>query len=395
MARILIVEEALRDQNGHWYEYNHAIVEEARARGHEVAVLAHRDIEVGLKDELGASAFFPVTSWDQVYNHPSAWRRYLGILQHNRSIAKLLTGYFQKQEEAYDVVLVPTVVLFHWMAWRRLVAKGAGKWFHKVVLTTRNNAGEYDPETKEYQFGASAKVLAKVLKSFGKPVRDGVVELASDSRKLAEQYEALCGLPFRTYPHPRPTGHLKIPEAREELIFSALGPPRFEKGSDLVLEAVQRVLEMDPEFPGRFVIQWTAQVYDLEGREVVIPDVLKNDARVEVLDRPLSSEEYERRIESSSVLMLPYRRAQYHARLSGIAIEAFQSGVPCICVSDTWVEDCMNEIGFGMALANESADELVEAIFQMAKNPPITVERIEAARRAYSPGAFVDLLMKR
>ena len=36
MARILIVEEALKNRSGHWYEYNRAIVEEARERGHKV-----------------------------------------------------------------------------------------------------------------------------------------------------------------------------------------------------------------------------------------------------------------------------------------------------------------------------------------------------------------------
>ena len=123
MAKILIVEEALRDQNGHWYEYNHAIVTEARAAGHDVTLLTHAEIEPALQEKLGAKAFFPVTSWDGVYHHPSSWRRYLGILKHNRLIKKLLTDHFKEQKEAYDVVLVPTVVLFHWIAWRRLVSK--------------------------------------------------------------------------------------------------------------------------------------------------------------------------------------------------------------------------------------------------------------------------------
>ena len=81
MARILICEEALKNKSGHWYEYNKAIVNAARKRSHEVTLLAHQDIECDLCQELEAAPFFPVTSWDQSYNYPRAWKRYLGILR--------------------------------------------------------------------------------------------------------------------------------------------------------------------------------------------------------------------------------------------------------------------------------------------------------------------------
>jgi len=398
MARLLIVEEALKNRNGHWYEYNRAIVEEARKQQHEVTLLAHQDIDSTIEEELQATPFFPVTSWDQVYYSPSAVRRYWGILQHNRLIARLLTRHFQAQNQPYDVVLVPTTVLYHWLAWRWLVFRGHKRWFRRVVLTTRNNAGEYDPEINGYRFNESAKVLALILKSFRKPAASGVAEFASDSEKLCEQYNALSGLPFKTYPHPRTTEHLPLPapQLRSELVFSALGPPRFEKGSDLVVEAIQKILADNPGFPGRFVLHWTNSAYSPDGQEIHLPEEWNDHPKVEIIRDSLGSTEYQQRIDEADVLLLPYRRAQYHARLSGIIIEAFQSGKACICISNTWLSNCLAKIGKGISMDEESSDALKSAIETLAKDPSsvrFTNDEIQEARQAHSPGAFVDLLV--
>ena len=398
MARILICEEALKNKSGHWYEYNKAIVNAARKRGHEVTLLAHQDIECDLRQELEAAPFFPVTSWDQSYNYPRAWKRYLGILRHNISIARLLQKHFKAETAPYDVVLVPTVVLYHWLAWRWLVFRGAGKWFGRVVLTTRNNAGEYDPDSRSYTFNTSAKVLARVLKSFRRSVDSGVVEFASDSSVLCRQYEELCALDFHPYPHPRPTVHLPISAKtpRDELVFSALGPPRFEKGSDLIVKAIQQVLNEDPKFPARFVLHWTEPVYSPEGAEAILPNEWEIHPKVEVIRESLTSEEYQRRIDEAGVILLPYRRSQYHARLSGIVIEAFQSGIPCICISDTWLEECLNKIGKGSVMEEETSECLARAIQMISNSLPtyqFSEEEINLARSAHSPASFLEQLL--
>lgn len=398
--RLLIVEEALKDRRGHWYEYNRAIITEARGRGITTTVLAHRDLEAGLRDELRAEPFFPVTSWDNGYNHPSAARRYLGLLRHNLRVWRWLSRHFAAHAP-YDVVLVPTVVLYHWLAWRWLAWRGCGRWFKRLVLTTRNNAGEYNPATGGYQFNASAQVLRRVVASFGVQVRRGVVELTSDSARLAAQYQALCGVPFTTFPHPRPTDHLPLATAARApgrpLVFAALGPPRYEKGSDLILTAIRLVRQRRPELAVRFVLQWTGQVHAPVIGEVVPSAELEADPNVEFIRRDLSTAEYQQQLEAADALLVPYRRAQYHARLSGVAIEAFQSGVPCICVADTWVADCMAAIGSGLTIAEETAPALADAMLTFADRHAEFRDRAQAriplARRTHSPVTFVDRLL--
>jgi glycosyltransferase involved in cell wall biosynthesis len=398
--RLLIVEEALKNRRGHWYEYNRAIIDEARRRNIHTTILAHQDIEEDLRLEMGAQPYFPVTSWDQVYYHPSGWRRYIGILRHNFRVARWMQRHFASNEP-YDVVLVPTVVLYHWLAWRWLAFRGCGRHFRKLVLTTRNNAGEYDPVTRGYRYGASAKVLRRVVASFRSLVAAGRVELASDSSRLASQYGELCGVPFTTYPHPRPSDHLPLPGGRvrdpqRPLVFSALGPPRFEKGSDLILEAIRLVRQQRPELRLRFVLQWTANVYDASKKEIVPSAELEVDPQVEFIRRDLTSSEYQEQLDAADVLLVPYRRGQYHARLSGVAIEAFQSGVPCICVSDTWIADSVATIGSGIAIAEETAPALAKAMISLGDRydefRQLANQRIPLARRTHSPVTFVNML---
>ncbi len=132
----------------------------------------------------------------------------------------------------------------------------------------------------------------------------------------------------------------------------------------------------------RFRAGWT---------EYPLPPEWKDHPKVEIIRESLDSAGYQKRLDEADVLLLPYRRSQYHARLSGIAIESFQSGVPCICVSDTWVEDCMKEIGGGIAIANEAQRDLSEAILAVSEDRDfsIPVERCVQARARHSPSRFL------
>jgi len=62
--RLLIVEEALKDRRGHWYEYNRAIIAEARRRDVDTTILTHSALQEELRQEMQATPYFSVTKWD-------------------------------------------------------------------------------------------------------------------------------------------------------------------------------------------------------------------------------------------------------------------------------------------------------------------------------------------
>src|SRR5262245_12450901 len=81
--RLLIVEEGLRDYKGHWFEYVKSVAEVNKRAGVEVTVAAHRQIGRELASRICAHGVFAQTNWDGIYLKPQAWRRYIGIFQHN------------------------------------------------------------------------------------------------------------------------------------------------------------------------------------------------------------------------------------------------------------------------------------------------------------------------
>jgi len=231
-------------------------------------------------------------------------------------------------------------------------------------------------------------------------IDEGNVEIASDSAKLAGQYANLCRVPIAVYPHPREVASPPAVSTRarqgSDVVMHALGPPRYEKGSDLVLQAITLVRQRRPALPIAFVIQWNARVFDPSGKESVPGPALESDPKVEFIRRDLTADEYEALLASSDCLLLPYRREQYHARLSGIAVEAFQAGVPFICVSDTWLSDAIVTMGAGTAIREETPNAVADAIIAVAEQ--IEMYRSQArnrssiAREAHSARAFVGKL---
>src|SRR4051812_30042725 len=75
--RLLVVEEALRDHSGHWFEYVSAVVSMNRSAGVEVDVAAHGLIDPALASRINAQGVFSKTNWDGIYNSRYAARRYL------------------------------------------------------------------------------------------------------------------------------------------------------------------------------------------------------------------------------------------------------------------------------------------------------------------------------
>ena len=116
MNRFLITEEALRNHDGHWYEYNRATKSALLEYEPEMQIdmLGHQSMEPSVAKELSASPHFRFTVWDQIYNQPQAWKRYLGVLQHNRRLYVDLKRYLTTHAK-YDFVFAPTVVLHLWL----------------------------------------------------------------------------------------------------------------------------------------------------------------------------------------------------------------------------------------------------------------------------------------
>src|SRR5262245_22873946 len=182
--RLLIVEEGLRDYVGHWFEYVKAVVEINQRAGVKVTVAAHRQIDKELASRVCAHGVFVHTNWDGIYNYPRAWRRYMGVAQHNWRVYRTMSR-FLAETGSYDCVFVPTVAIHHIGAWRLLARREVGHSLKRLVLFFRNNIAHYDVDSSEPRYARSGVVWRRLLQGFEPQIRDGSVCFATDSERLA------------------------------------------------------------------------------------------------------------------------------------------------------------------------------------------------------------------
>ena len=368
--RLLIVEEALKNHTGHWYEYNRAVTEFNRTAGVNVAVVAHQTIAPKIAQELSAIPLFEYTNWDGIYYSPSAWRRYLGILKHNWYVYRTIDK-FLAESEGYDCIFVPTVVIYHWIAWLGLTHKYQGRKFKRLVLFIRNNAGSYPNGATQPVFQRHTILLKQVLRAYQRWIQAGLVCLGTDSARHATEYKLLSGLEIKVFPHPKvqfsePIG--KVPEPRSPdapVVFSCLGPSRLEKGTDILQAAILHLQQTQPDLNAKFVIQWNQEILKEDGSVFAKSVELERGGKVLFLTHDLTSEDYNDYLTQSDCIVLPYRRQAYYTRLSGIAIEAAMLGIPMIYTRDTWLEDAVSNYGSGLGVENEDPVGLAQAIAVM------------------------------
>jgi glycosyltransferase involved in cell wall biosynthesis len=396
--RLLVVEEALKDPIGHWYEYVRAVVELSRAEGAEVMSAAHARIDPAIAREISALAAFPHSNWDGVYAHPKAWRRYLGVFRHNWLVFSTMRRVVD-EHGPFDCLFAPTVVVHHVWGWRLLYAFRR-RHIGRMVLLFRNNAASYAPGSTVPVFKRSAIMLKLALRSFAEAIAKGRVELATDSTRLSTEYAALSGLAPVVYPSPRtaPFASEDRPAKGQDepLVFSCLGPARFEKGIDLLQDAIKIVLGQGPTRPVKFVIQWNQPILDAAGDPYEPDPALLTDGRVEFITRPLDSAEYDAAIAATDCMLLPYRRDSYFARISGVAVEAVTAGIPMVYTNDTWTADLVEDVGAGLGTDDGDLVALAagigDKIAHYDRYRDEAAQRRAAAQAAHSGGAFVDRL---
>lgn len=397
--RLLVVEEALKTHTGHWYEYVKSVVELNKAADVDTSVVSHVDTDPAIQRELSAHPIFAWTNWDGIYKDPRPWKRYIGIARHNWRVYRTMNRFI-KQYGPFDVLFAPTVVIYHVIGWRLLMARHGGRKIGQMVLLFRNNAGSYAAGSRIPVFKRSTAILKWVLRSFIPYLEKSRVRLVTDSKRLAAEYRHLCGIEPEVFSSPRisaPTIAGPRQRVANDLItFSCLGPARFEKGIDIMQEAIRTYLQQHPEGRARFVIQWNEAIVDEFGKPYQPNAELSADPRVVFIRTPMHSEQYNDALAETDCMLLPYRRESYFARISGVALEAATSGIPLIYTQDTWCEDLVREVGAGVGMRNGDAKDLVRCIVEIETRYDhfrnIAETRAERARERHSGRAFLKQL---
>jgi len=408
VTRLLIVEEALRNREGHWFEYNRATkaaVQEADTV--QVDMLGHQAMEPDVAEELGATPHFRYTVWDQIYNQPQAFLRYWGIIQHNYRLHHDLTAYL-KSADPYHTVFAPTVVLHHLAGYHKIAQQFAGSRFGQLVLLIRNNIALYGSDG-ERTFRRTSVFWRWAIQRFAPYLADGRVRFVTDSERLADEYEELTGIRFEVLPHPSLVGlsgssdpEASVPNQSSSPVQVFLpGPARQEKGVVRLLEAAKLLENETLQRPIEITLQWR-ESFDLPDGTSIGPDDVASfesgQVRFKVIRQPLSSEEYLSELSNADLIILPYLREVYYARISGVAVEAMMLGIPLLFTTNTWIATACADFQLGVPMENDAAGvatALRNTLDRLDEVSNHAQENRNAVSQFFSPQAFSGKLMGR
>ena len=397
--RWLIVEDALRDRKGHWFEYVGTFVQGLRALGDEVTVLVDHHAESFILESFQAKPVLPDSIWNRMSDGAGALTRYLRVPVHAwqtwRSLRQFLRG-----DNAWDIIFVPTVLVHHLLGWSWLIRHTLRGSSARILLFFPNLPIQLESDgTPRWQPSPTTKLMRFLLKGLVADLRAGRVILGVETREMQEAFARLTGLPVCYLPHPvTPLPETSESSATGPTVMACYGSGRPEKGSDVLQEAIVRYLDRAPGDDVRFVFQWLQDFRNDRGDLVSLSPFLRGRPDLEVIERYFAEGEYAHQLRKTHVMLLPYRRSSYGLRVSRVIIEAMVNGIPAVATRGTTLNSQATEFGAMIECADGSAESLAAAIESARKDYPHlrawALEQMPGARAHFSVRYFRELLQE-
>ena len=388
--RWLIVEDALRDCKGHWFEYLGTFARELKGLGDEVTILGDRAAEPFLREQLSVLPVLPDSIWHRMGDGAWPLRRYLRVPGHAWNTFRAIKQFLGRNEK-FDLIFVPTVLVHHLLGWRWLIKWVLPKTGSRVLLFFPNTPitlGETSGEPA-WQTAPTAKLFNRLIRSLRPEVEQGRVVLGAETHPMCDALTKLTGLKFTYLPHP--VAPLAEPsksergQQSEKLVFGSYGSARHEKGPDVLVPAVEEFCRRFPDSKVQFALQCVDGDKSLWNR-------LEGNPKVRLIPDYFPSGGYAKQLHATDALLLPYRRSSYALRVSRVVIEAMVQGLPVVTTAGTTSEDQTKEFGAATFCRDGDVDSLVHAISEaesrFSELLAAAIARKAAAQKHFSVGQF-------
>lgn len=238
-----------------------------------------------------------------------------------------------------DIVYLPTVSPIDLIGLARLVEQNEEA--RKISWRLMMRRDIYRGREKEYgsQEGNVASLRA-VFQTCAAKMRGVDVRFFTDTEELTSQYNRLGTFRFETGPIP----HTHVPgENRRRtrpLRVIYVGDARKEKGYHYIPGVIQDLWN-DYVETGKVTFHLQSNYNIAEGEPEAVIARTRMEAwpaeKVELIRKPMTSEQYRAFLLSGDINLLLYDATNYYARSSGILVESLTAGMPVIVPSGSWL----------------------------------------------------------
>jgi glycosyltransferase involved in cell wall biosynthesis len=348
----------LRNFEGHFYNYTHALSTGARELGLDVRVLGGTDPLPAIAQALPFTPVFrPLPS-----SRPRGIGALIGPFANLRRFAEDLGRIDRPSLTPAWLLFVETTYHNHLLAWAGWLRRFSPAAAPPVAFMLRYDYR--DPDGGGWR--RTAPIMRVALRRLERLAARYEIRLVTDSDILAGEYAQLTRLPVAVLPIPHTPGHANgAPSRAPETPLNVVAPGRsmVSKGLDVLVEAIE-ALASSGELPQ---YHFTLQDYAAAFREPEVSELMARlrhleSPQVRIVEQPLSEREYYELLDQADIVALPFRRRIYAASTSGGFVEALAMGKPVVVTAGTWMSAQLERAGAGLTCADGSGADLARAL---------------------------------
>ena len=384
MKMMLIIDPGLFAKGGHEHVMNAFLVEEAKRRGFQPMVLAHKllhNTPVGFP----LKGVFSFTPYEKECISAEFDRNL--IQKGNKETFQVLSTLYPSQNLPQgSVILLHTAcntLLGGLLQWLRKIRRTDIK--VRIVLRWPACRRVFD-KTYAEQF------CRKAVKAYQGLRCD--VRFYSDSKRLVDYYERLTDTTFHQTPigiHFQGAPELTKKSDHDTLHYVFAGVNREEKGFLQVIDVISPYLTLFPED------QFTLHVIDNEPLKRALES--KNPGHLHCETNYLSGVDYFSFLMRGDVVLIPYDPKSYYLRTSHICMEALGLGRAVIVSGDSWMEDVVGTGAgaVGVVMREWTTEALFDALqrFRHQRSEILTnaYQQAPLFQQQHNPTAWMDLML--
>ncbi len=364
-SRLLTVDQNLKSLHGHYLSYAQRLGRAASELGVKPIIAGNRQL-VSSSDTSEVIPALHYSYWQEL-RPAKGTDPVLHLVSRAGEVAATLAELESKLRiSGEDVVFFPYANLIHAWALARIHRNCKVTEIPRSVLLFRRDLSEHGIDAA---LGSRQGILLlrQALAELVTAPGGCRVRFFTDSEYLTDEYSDALRQQFQTVPIPVDSG-FAAPKTRmreRPLRLLYLGDARTEKGYQLLPHMASALRERLRNGELELVIQSN---FNLPGGEPGIPAARSQLAElpgVRLLEDPISEQEYIHWMQTSHLVLLPYRAECYVSRTSGILAEAIHSAVPAVVPEGTWLSDQLRSHGAGRTFTSGRADDLVEAVTEI------------------------------